>query len=74
MERNILTAVDQNPETRDLSRRIYIKQLSVGLRKLVVPGIPLVEGWADGYKHRPPSYPGANCCCALLLAMMPAQA
>ena len=74
MERNILTALDQNPETRGMSFRISIKQLSVGLRKLVMPGIPLVEGWADGHKRRPQPYPGANCCCALLLAMMPAQA
>lgn len=41
MERNILTAVDRNPETRGMSFRISIKQLSVGLRKLVVDGLLL---------------------------------
>lgn len=41
MERNILAAVDQNPETRGMSLRISLKQRSVDLRKLFDDGLLL---------------------------------
>ena len=50
MERNI-TAVDQNPETRNMSFRVSIKQISVDLRKLLSDGL-LMRSISSPKLHR----------------------